>query len=460
MPAKRPHTKSRTGCRVCRTRRVKVSITLQKRSGTFNQPFPWSFIVCHLSHRFRITDSLTTWLLQCDEVRPACGQCRKRSVECYYDRIVFISQNGPNRGQTHRSSSTQSKDDQTALVVATDSPRKSPPFFGQPSTRMIELRLMNHYTVMLLVHPKFCNPNLQLMWTYSIPQQAAGRDYLMDAILSLAALHLHVHRPHDVQMERVSHHSIATTFHNMQHQLENLDPTNASTAFAACLLIQFQSFASWKDPCTSSGTYQLPIQWFNMAQKARSMLYAASSQVTQSERDQFNECSTLTAEQRRRRGCPDDPFQIAFELLEGQDLSEDNRLTLCASLDLIYSIYISILHGESMSIIRRLIHSFPVHIDMRFVELLKQQDPRAMIVLGYYFAVLRRVDDVWWLRGRSEWEIKGITNYLPACWKPFMAWPLKVINAEPSEPLFGTETEATPEMHLNFECDEVIDDSL
>ena len=313
---------------------------------------------------------------------------------------------------------------------------------------------MNHYTVMLLVHPKFCNPNLQLMWTYSIPQQATGCDCLMDAVLSLAALHLHIHRPHDAQMEKVSHHSIATTFHTMQHQLTNLDATSAPMTFAACLLIQFQIFASWKDPCTSSGTYQLPIQWFNMMHKARSMLYAASSQVTQSERDLFNERSTLTADQKRQRGHPDDPFQIAFELLEGQDLSEDNRSTLRAVLDLIYSIYISILHGESMSIIRRLIHMFPISVDTQYVELLKQQDPRAMIVLGYYFAALRTVDDVWWLRGRSEWEIKGITSHLPASWKQFMAWPLKTINVESLEALSSTETEATAEMHHNFKCGE------
>lgn len=116
-----------------------------------------------------------------------------------------------------------------------------------------------------------------------------------------------------------------------------------------------------------------------------------------------------------------------------------------------------------MSVIRRLIHTFPTAVSAQFVELLKQHDPRAMIVLGYYFAVLKMADDVWYLRGRAEWEIKGITDKLPEAWKPYMAWPLKVLNNDTlEEGTQGTETGAkgettSAEMQSSFDSPRVFD---
>ena len=301
-----------------------------------------------------------------------------------------------------------------------ESPKK-PPFFGQPTTRMIELHLMNHYTVLHVVYPNYTSPKNEMLWAYAIPQQAVGRDYLMNALLSLAALHLHIQRPNDVRMALISHHSTVRALQNMQNQISNITTENAPMTFAASMLIQFQIYLSWRDPCTTTESYELPIRWFSIAQGTANILRAASAQF------QHQDITTIIPECQPKEEF-DDPFGNAYALLDEQD--PEDKFILYEALTLAHSIYKAVIEGQSSGLKRRLVHRFPTRINSRFVELLKQHDPITMIVLGYYFAALKLAGDVRWLSGRADYEIKGITDMLPEIWKRHMAWPLEVVGIE------------------------------
>jgi len=290
---------------------------------------------------------------------------------------------------------------------------------------MMELQLMNHYTILHVVYPKYTSPKVEMLWAYGIPQQAVGRDYLMNALLSLAALHLHIQRPNDVQMALISHYTTVRTLQNMQHQIANITTANAPMTFAASMLIQFHTFVSWKDPCTATGSYELPIRWFSIAQGTANILRAASAHF------QHQDLITRIPESQDEEKQSDDPFGSAYALLDDQNRPEDKPV-LYEALNLAHSIYKAVMEGQSVGLLRRLVHRFPTRINVKFIELLKQHDPIAMIILGYYFAALKMAGDVWWLIGRADYEIKGITEILPDVWKPFMAWPLEVVGVEPN----------------------------
>ena len=74
-------------------------------------------------------------------------------------------------------------------------PQESPPFFGTPHSRLVELQVMNHYTYMHTGHASDHHPALRLMWSYTVPQAALGSELLMDAVLAQGAQHLHPSPP-------------------------------------------------------------------------------------------------------------------------------------------------------------------------------------------------------------------------------------------------------------------------
>lgn len=292
---------------------------------------------------------------------------------------------------------------------------------------------MNHYTVMQLLSSKDHDPKVRTMWACSIPQQAVGSDYLMGAVLSLAALHLHIHRPLDVKMRLISHQCFATALQTMQQQLSNITPTNVPLTFAASVLIQFQTFVSWKDPCMHSSSYELPVQWLVMSQGVRSILRAATVNLGQSVmKPLFDKAPDMSL--KKNPLTSDDPFAPIFGLLETPELHEADRAALSNCLHMIHGMYVGIQEGETPTITRRRILTFPARIDQRFIELLRMQEPRAMIVLAHFFAIVKTADDIWWLRGRAEYEIVGITNVLTEAWRPFVTWPQEVIESESQGP--------------------------
>lgn len=299
---------------------------------------------------------------------------------------------------------------------------------------MIDLQLMNHYTVIHLLSHKDHDPKVRTMWAYEIPQQAVGSSHLMSAVLSFAALHLHIHRPEDLKLRLISHQCLVLTLRTMQQQISNITPADAPLTFAASLLIQFQTFVSWKDPCTeSSSEYELPVEWFVMSQGVSAVLRAATVNLRQSVvKPLFDKAPDNSP--RNVPPTPDDPFKPAFDVLEVSDLSEADKAALTNCLYVIHAMYLRILEGEKRNITRRRILRFPNGIDPRIIALLRRQDPRAMIVLAHFFAIVKMADDIWYLRGRAAYEVNGITNVLPEAWRPLMAWPREVVGNEEQSP--------------------------
>jgi hypothetical protein len=66
---------------------------------------------------------------------------------------------------------------------------------------------------------------------------------------------------------------------------------------------------------------------------------------------------------------------------------------------------------------------FPALVRRRFVEMVENQDPRALTMVGYFFMMLKKVDKGqkdWWLRDIIESEFKSLMVLLPRSWWPKM----------------------------------------
>jgi hypothetical protein len=83
--------------------------------------------------------------------------------------------------------------------------------------------------------------------------------------------------------------------------------------------------------------------------------------------------------------------------------------------------------GTFAAIARRLI-MFPMKVDQRFIDLVEVMSPRALVVLGHYFALLSRLSDFWFIGSSGRREVIAIAQYLSFPWKEMMAWPLEIVS--------------------------------
>ncbi|KAF9049644.1 hypothetical protein BDZ89DRAFT_1108185 [Hymenopellis radicata] len=66
-----------------------------------------------------------------------------------------------------------------------------------------------------------------------------------------------------------------------------------------------------------------------------------------------------------------------------------------------------------------------VSISELFFTLLRERRPRALIIVGHYCALMRRVKgNLWWARDRKKFsdEINSIQSALSEAWRPWMDW--------------------------------------
>ncbi|ROT37148.1 hypothetical protein SODALDRAFT_189370 [Sodiomyces alkalinus F11] len=141
--ARRSHRKVRTGCKMCKTRKIK-----------------------------------------CDETMPQCQNCVRYGAKCdITERVSSL----PHHRQTPDASAHDSDS-----AFSFNSPPAAPsggPHAGPPSLNMLDLELLYHWST-TTSRTITEDPFIQEFWRSNAVQLALRRDHVMRGILALSALHL------------------------------------------------------------------------------------------------------------------------------------------------------------------------------------------------------------------------------------------------------------------------------
>ncbi|TVY42151.1 Sterol uptake control protein [Lachnellula occidentalis] len=384
-----------------------------------------------------------TFTARCDEVHPVCGNCSKHGVSCDFAG-VFESPptpgvSSPSTQKTNistpafsgntTSASPSSPMPASALTPIYQTPRDLVRTNINPATsRLLELRLMHHFTAKTsLTFSEIAAA--RHAWQVEIPEISYDAQYLMDAILAVAALHLRAQNPNDQALVRASHRYMASSLAQYSSLLNGgLSEFNAEALFSTSALIAMQTSASRRfEDFQGDGGYTLPLAWFHSFQGVKTVVMASWQWLRQSNRVSpiINGQPALNLDL--------DPYRKLFfsPLLEGVDhqieglpepLGEETRQA--------YEHAVAFLNWAHLKPSRSRILGFAATVSRRFVELLAQHDPRTLLIVSCFFAEMRAVDNVWWLQGMAKREVNGICSLLPSAWWPMMEWALRIANHE------------------------------
>ncbi|TVY62802.1 Sterol uptake control protein [Lachnellula suecica] len=405
MPPRRSHKKSKAGCQRCKQRKIKA----------------WT----------------------CDEVHPVCGNCSKHGVTCDFEGVPLT----PGTPGTPSLSPfsiprTDSTGDASSASTSAPSPSSNSslmPFYQSPTdlirthinpaaSRQLELKLVHHWTAN--TSGTFSEIDLvQQAWRVAIPTIAYDAQHLMDAILAVSALHLRSQYPEDKVLVRASHGYMASALAQYSSILtRGLSELNAEALFSTSALIAFQASASRRfEDFQGDGGYTVPLAWFHSFQGVKTVVMASWQWLRQSDRvwPIINGQPALQLDL--------DPGRSLFFAPLLDDLDEQINTVpeqWAAETRQAYEHSVAYLNWAYLEPSRNKILGFAATVSRRFVDLIGQHDPRTLVIISCFYAMMRAVDDVWWLQGIAKREVNGICSLLPSEWWPKMEWALKIANHE------------------------------
>ena len=348
---------------------------------------------------------------------------------------------------------------------------------------------MHHYTSVTAKTFTFTAPKTEEIWSMTVPGLAfSGSSHLADAILAVAALHLRSLTPDDKDVVRASHAYMAASLAEYSATLtKGIDKTNAESLFLTASLIAFQSTATrvfQKDELSletsfgadgvgkvwnsAPGRYAIPMAWFSSFQGVKTIV---------AESWQWLRTSPVVAQVISSQAALDldlstGPETFFGHLLEGLDeelaamapasgmgnipspinngaspgAGSSDSWTRPGTPELITSTRTAYQHAVAvLNWAHKIPHkgmplAFPATVSRRFIELLKEERPRAMAILACFFALLKPMDNVWWLNGMARREVLGVMSLFNSDffgpdayrkWSPHLEWAMRIAVYEP-----------------------------
>ncbi|KAL9096236.1 MAG: hypothetical protein Q9165_001759 [Trypethelium subeluteriae] len=84
--------------------------------------------------------------------------------------------------------------------------------------------------------------------------------------------------------------------------------------------------------------------------------------------------------------------------------------------------------GEPLHLLRIRSSTMPGKTPPEFVGLVERRDERALVMMMHHYALLKLVDDVWWMRGIAKYNFDGLKCMVSRDWDWALEGPMKVMN--------------------------------
>lgn len=277
------------------------------------------------------------------------------------------------------------------------------------SERLLELRLFHHYTLWNS-RREYKIPIAQELWTVMIPSLAFQNPCLMDGLLACTALHLRLKCPQDGALVQASHKYMARAIRLYLETLHgDIDSQNFDALYLTALLIAFHTFTSRRFSPESAKADTIPLQCFQPFQGVQALTATRPDAANGSRMAQI-----LPGWRIPLRACGHHRADCTFNfLLQGLDGDEVDYP--------IYAFAASNMCGVFTCRQPRFFFRFLGEAPTRLIELLKLQDPRTLVMVGAFFAMMKPIENqLWWFEGAADREIAEIQSALPPTWLPML----------------------------------------
>lgn len=274
------------------------------------------------------------------------------------------------------------------------------------------------------------------IWKPILPILGLKHGFLLDIILAWAALHLARTSQDDLEALAASRIYYDRAVKGQTQVIRN-GVDNGSLAEAlfinSCLIAKFALVLSASretsaEPDIKNVTF---FQWLHIARGLRTVglntrpLFVRDGpvhRIVSQQPNLFDEEALFAVENSEQ-------FKQILEYgLDFETVTSTDMVAYQKALSDISAAHIAALEGEEdpLGTCRRLL-TFASRAEPRFLDLVEERRPRALVIMAHLFAGFKNIkEQYWWMQGIAERHIGTIFDMLPTAWKPMMVYPMQL----------------------------------
>lgn len=411
-PPRLNHKKSRAGCQRCKARRVK-----------------------------------------CDEVKPACGGCNRHNVPCVYLKTeASKTASAENSLSPHATISPDHPQPKVAISQVLTPPTNNDPVTADDildlpesrQRRLLELRLWHNYVTVLATPFHAAAPKTTLIeiWNNHLPHIAMRHDNLLYTIYAFSATNLLRESPDDMELLTAQRVYLSLALREQRKAVIQFY-TQAEEADSLCftsIMMTMNAFGSLQE--RTRNPYKPPTDMLRLGIGACAVYEEAlkgarrfpSSKIVTFVENQPFYVSIPRMFDEEHRG----PFLGILGPKNAQGVYEDSELwnseareAYECTLSYIGTMYTAVLDGESLHQMCTRIAAFALYVPKKFVDMVEELRPRALVILAHFFSIATKGSAHWWVGQTPMREVQGLRRIVPQEWQRHMRWPLVMSGLEP-----------------------------
>lgn len=378
--------------------------------------------------------------MKCDESRPSCANCAHRHSECEYGSSSSLPwpNDGSDSGQTGEPVSGLRSPSSPTTGAATAESLGILTKLGSENATTSAGSALNFNDLELMI--QWCTTTFQTLsrnertdpiWRNIVPEEALSHPFLMHGILALSSLHLARTGPEPSRRgsylnRAVAHQNQALAL--FREMLGDVNESNAKAMFAFAGIVVIYTFAfphtpGAQDPwdCIDD-LYQVLVLTRGIQQVIHAprdftsfLLDSAFGPILQVEQTQGP--------------MPEDTIAMLKQLREANEVcgtrDPNHELQVyeasIANLEEMLSWCYSGMRANTIA------GRWAIRLDPRFMELLRERDPLALVMLAQYGVLLQYLKHRWCF---DEWCVrvsKAVWAILDDEWRPLTQWAMKEI---------------------------------
>ncbi|KAI8625880.1 hypothetical protein F5Y19DRAFT_240105 [Xylariaceae sp. FL1651] len=392
---KRPHRKSRAGCKQCKRRKVK-----------------------------------------CDEAKPTCKACTLRKEICVYPKAPASSSSNPLSPGTSATLAMRSRESpdniyqsESTSVVPVVPVVSEPLFIPEQTADAIDMKMLWFYTA--YAYEAFSvNAGRSAIVDYTlkvkIVEHAFRSPFLMETLKGLSALHLRtLNQP--VPAHKVASYQ-ARAFEGYRNAIETADPVDFPALFACSLLIIAMSSQTFRDP---NGKRLFIVDWMAMWRGIGLIVELISPQTVKDSGLAVLFYRPPIDLEKAARFIPNNLLFMVTSIKHG-DADFDYQKDYYELLKYLGSLYMEIVeHGLGPLMDLRVI-TFFTFCPRPLLPLAKELRPRMLIIVAYWLCFAKALEHgSWWMKGLSP-QISQICDEMGDEWGHLLRVPRMVMQTEDS----------------------------
>mgnify|MGYP005988805789 CR=1 FL=1 len=350
--------------------------------------------------------------------------------------------------------------------MAIDEAHASPESMAESTQRRkLELILAHHWRDTVAASVSVDQASVRILQG-QVTKLALESDALLYMLHALSSLHLHIVGAEnltrlvaDLGYEANIHQRyFIMSLQKQQRAIANLSSDNTEALAAASIALRAYLFASLQSRPLKP--YQPPQEWLHTC-RSTARMYKESVRVSEqhssaAEADDMHAVThhlgrnkTIREEVDRLDHGGESAIDIKLRrLVDGineTEVAECNSQSaefFAGSFEALYRIYEPVVRSlhELFSIpdtvedvqtqrLRKLI-VFPVFIGHNFARLVQEGQPRALVILSHYFAILSHYSHLWWVGQSGVREVDAVAEMLQGtAFADKMEWPLQIVSA-------------------------------